>query len=51
MIRSHDDYDKVDAETMKAILSIIQNQADHEAAKAFVSKLVQSNRLPTVHAW
>ena len=28
---------------MKATLIIIQNQADHEAAKALVSKLMQSN--------
>jgi HTH-type transcriptional regulator / antitoxin HigA len=29
---------------MKATLIIIQNQADHEAAKALVSKLMQSNK-------
>lgn len=42
---SHEDYDKVDAETraMKATLIIVQNQADHEAAKALVGKLMQSN--------
>ena len=28
---------------MRATLIIIQNQADHEAAKALVSKLMQSN--------
>jgi hypothetical protein len=28
---------------IKATLIIIQNQADHEAAKALVSKLMQSN--------
>ncbi|MBK0835291.1 XRE family transcriptional regulator, partial [Escherichia coli O25b:H4-ST131] len=28
---------------MKATLIIIQNQADHEAAKALVGKLMQSN--------
>lgn len=28
---------------MKATLIIVQNQADHEAAKALVSKLMQSN--------
>lgn len=29
---------------MKATLIIIQNQADHEAAKALVSKLIQLNK-------
>ena len=28
---------------MKATLIIVQNQADHEAAKALVSKLMQSS--------
>jgi len=36
---------------MKATLIIIQNQADHEAAKALVSKLMQSNELPIERAW
>jgi HTH-type transcriptional regulator/antitoxin HigA len=34
----------MDMETVKATLIIIQNQADHEAANALVSRLMQSNR-------
>jgi hypothetical protein len=42
--RSHEEYDKVDAETvMKATLIVIENDADHAEAKALVEKLMRSS--------
>ena len=40
---SHENYDKVDAETvMKTTLIVIQNDADHAQAKALIEKLMDS---------
>ncbi|MBP1097507.1 hypothetical protein JOE50_008037 [Bradyrhizobium japonicum] len=36
---------------MKATFIIIQNQADHEAAKVLVGKLCDRTRLPIERAW